>query len=194
MIHEQIEQTAVLAKYLEAFEKIYREHNGFVDEYTQRSEEEISDETLLRGILNCGDLRAHDKANGLAIGSYVLLREYDELSRFDPFFIKLVADRFPGCSVKRSGWFFYPPNTGMGWHTNADQPYTRCYLNWSETGDSYFRYRDPKTDEIITSLDYRGWNIRIFEIGDEPETMLWHCVYSNTRRISIGLKVVKNLM
>lgn len=77
------------------------------------------------------------------------------------------------------------PNPGyMVWHTNSNVKGFRLYCSHAITeGASYFRYEDPITGEIITSWDELGWNFRCFRTDLEP---LWHCVYSETDRISFG--------
>lgn len=87
-----------------------------------------------------------------------------------------------------SGRFLYPVGGYMGWHTNSNCPGTRVYLTYSpqEMG-SYFKYVDNKTGDIVTSWDYKGWTIRIFDIPHNSLEYLWHCVYApNTQRISFG--------
>lgn len=87
-------------------------------------------------------------------------------------------------SVFSSGLFWYPPGCAMGWHTNSKAPGWRIYINFAErAGESFFRYQDPTTSELITLLD-KHWNFRMFHVKqDEP---FWHCVYSNTNRFSLG--------
>jgi hypothetical protein len=83
-----------------------------------------------------------------------------------------------------SGRTWYPENGYMGWHTNSNNKGFRLYCSFArEPGKSFFRFRHPITKEIVTSWDKDGWNFRIFRIGDE---LLWHSVYSETDRFSIG--------
>lgn len=87
--------------------------------------------------------------------------------------------------LRPSGRFWYPSTGYMGWHNNNDNEGYRLYANWAEEGHkSFFRYRDPVTKEIVTSWDKKGWNFRLFECSEETTT--WHCVYSDTNRISVG--------
>jgi hypothetical protein len=89
--------------------------------------------------------------------------------------------------VKNSGHFWYPPAGFMGWHTNLRTPGWRLYINYcEEPGKSFFRYRDPETGTIVTAVD-KLWNFRIFRIT--PEKPLWHAIYSDTNRYSLGYKV-----
>ena len=86
-----------------------------------------------------------------------------------------------------SGRIWYPINGFMGWHTNSNNKGFRVYCTFAKEGNkSFFRYRNPETDEIITSWDKEGWNFRIFKIG---ELNLWHSVYSQTDRFSIGYSI-----
>lgn len=83
-----------------------------------------------------------------------------------------------------SGRIWYPPAGYMGWHTNDNNRGYKLYCTHCRESDkSFFRYRNPYTNEIVTSWDKAGWNFRIFRIQEE---LLWHCVYSETDRISIG--------
>ena len=84
----------------------------------------------------------------------------------------------------QSGRDWYPPNGYMGWHTNANVQGFRLYCSHTPVAQcSYFRYLDPLTNQIETSWDSAGWNFRCFRTDLEP---LWHCVYSQTDRISFG--------
>lgn len=87
-------------------------------------------------------------------------------------------------AVACSGHFWYPPGAYMGWHTNSGAPGWRMYLTHAEEPyKSFFRYRDPSTQEIITSWDAH-WNVRLFEVrSDKP---VWHAIYSETNRFSLG--------
>jgi hypothetical protein len=89
---------------------------------------------------------------------------------------------------RQTGCFWYPNKGYMDWHTNEDNTGYRIYIVYSENGDSFFRYMDPLTEEIITSYDNPGWNMRSFKVGGYNKP-LWHCVLSNTDRISLGFNI-----
>lgn len=108
---------------------------------------------------------------------------------YDSKFIYFLQNKFPNSSIVKSGSFLYPKTGYMGWHTNANSPYLRCYITYSENGDSYFKYRDPDTKQIIIDKDNIGWTLRYFKISAEIDKLFWHCVYSNTTRISYGFKI-----
>ena len=87
-----------------------------------------------------------------------------------------------------TGLFYYPPGGACGWHTNSNNPGERYYLVWTkDSGKSFFRYYDNENDEIVTQYDKKGWALKKFEVGDKK--LLWHCVGSDTTRISIGFKL-----
>ena len=113
--------------------------------------------------------------------------------KYNSKFIYFLQKKFLKSSILLSGNFLYPKNGYMGWHTNADTPYLRCYITYSENGDSYFKYRDPITNEIVTDKDNLGWTLRYFKISNKIDELLWHCVYSNTTRISMGYRIINNL-
>lgn len=83
--------------------------------------------------------------------------------------------------------YWYPPGSYMGWHTNSRFPGWRLYVTYcAEPGKSFFRYRDPLSGEIVTSMD-TGLDFRLFEVSTERR--LWHAVYSETDRFSLGYMV-----
>jgi hypothetical protein len=99
--------------------------------------------------------------------------------------VSLMSPVFPKNKVGISGRIWYPKNGYMGWHTNGDHPGYRLYASWSEEGNkSFFRYQE--NGETVTSYDKQGWNYRLFKVP------FWHCVYSETNRISLGF-VITNM-
>lgn len=89
--------------------------------------------------------------------------------------------------IRNSGNFWYPPGSYMGWHTNLRTPGWRLYINYvEEPGKSFFRYRDPDRGTVITADD-KQWNFRLFKIT--PRKPLWHAVYSETNRFSLGYRL-----
>lgn len=90
--------------------------------------------------------------------------------------------------AERIGHFWYPPTSYMGWHTNSNAPGWRMYVTYcDEAGKSYFRYRDPRTHEIVTSHD-RTWTVRLFKVS--ADDLMWHSIYSDTNRYSFGYRIV----
>jgi hypothetical protein len=81
-----------------------------------------------------------------------------------------------------SGYFIYPPNGGMPWHTNSNLPGIRVYASWSENGNSGMMFAD-NNKKITIDKDNIGWNIRAFNCP------VWHCVWSDCWRVSIGWKL-----
>lgn len=140
-----------------------------------------------RSISNVIVFGAENIADSLRSAAVEALR-----AKVDKRMYKLVKSIFPGISglvVGSSGHFWYPPGSYMSWHTNSGVPGWRVYINHAEEeGKSFFRYRDPSTTKIVTLMD-REWNIRIFRITSASP--LWHAVYSNTNRFSLGYIVYK---
>jgi len=90
-------------------------------------------------------------------------------------------------ALENSGNFWYPPGGCMGWHTNLRTPGWRLYITRADApGRSFFRYRDPASGAIVTARDGLA-NARLFHIT--PAAPLWHAVYSDTDRFSLGFKV-----
>ena len=89
--------------------------------------------------------------------------------------------------VRTSGFFHYPETGYMGWHTNSDNPCKRLYITWTKEGNkSFFRYLE--NDTIITDYDDTGYTVRMFDVKAQ-EPYMWHCVGSETDRISMGFAI-----
>lgn len=115
---------------------------------------------------------------------------FDPMDRFD--LIQCLSMMFEKHSIQQSGNFLYPPGGYMSWHTNSNTPGERVYLTYvPESDKSFFRYRNNQGD-IITSYDKTGWTMRRFHAG-KHDNLLWHCVYSDTYRLSVGFRLMKNL-
>lgn len=85
-----------------------------------------------------------------------------------------------------SGNWIYGPGDYQGWHTNSDVLGQRLYVSWaSENKKSGMKFF--VNDTIIDSPDNKGWNIRLF---NPP---IWHMVYSDCIRASIGFIFSNNL-
>lgn len=86
-----------------------------------------------------------------------------------------------------AGQWWYPPGTYFGWHTNHAYPGWRLYLSHAqEGGRSFFRFRDPDSGAVTTSVD-GPWDLRLFEV--RAERHFWHAIYSATDRFSVGWMV-----
>jgi hypothetical protein len=95
------------------------------------------------------------------------------------------ADQDP--VIAPTACFWYPRGSYMGWHTNSGFPGWRMYVSFSEQpGRSFFRYRNPDSGEIVTSPDDE-WTVRLFLVS--RDRVLWHSIYSETNRFSLGYMV-----
>lgn len=91
--------------------------------------------------------------------------------------------------IKQTGAFWYPKKGFMTWHTNEDNPGYRLYFAYAyEDNMSYFKFVNPETQKIVTSYDRIGWTLRGFRVGRD-EKRFWHCVGSNTNRLSLGFNI-----
>ena len=135
-----------------------------------------------RSISNVIVFGAENIADAHRSASVELLRAKVDKRIFE--LAKTIFPKTPGLVIGSSGHFWYPPGSYMSWHTNSGAPGWRVYINYAEEeGKSFFRYRDTSTSKIVTLMD-REWNIRIFRVSSENP--LWHAVYSNTNRFSLG--------
>ena len=84
-------------------------------------------------------------------------------------------------------------NGFMGWHTNCDNPGHRWYFVYNtDNHSSFFRYIDPDTEQMVTKWEPKGWCLNHFIVGDCHKP-LWHCVYTNSHRVSFGIRQIASL-
>jgi|LULG01.1.fsa_nt_gb hypothetical protein len=123
------------------------------------------------------------------------VEDYDayKIPHYRRIITELSDSLYPTSSIFYTNSICYDgPSAYLSWHTNLNNVGDRVYITYAaESNKSFFRYRDPMTGEIITCPDKKGWQINKFPINEEYP--LWHCVHSDTRRISLGFRVVNNL-
>lgn len=146
----------------------------------------VSDIVEERGLSNCLAYNFGNVAGAVMDEDLAALRQ--EVDRRVLDLARDLFPGFPGLTVENTGHFWYPPGGYMGWHTNLRTPGWRCYLSRADVpGRSFFRYREPRDGRIVTAWD-RGLDIRLFPI--DPAAPLWHAVYSDTHRFSLGYKFI----
>ena len=84
---------------------------------------------------------------------------------------------------------YYPPGGFVGWHTNWNCSTYQILFTWSETGDSYFLYKDTETGEIEKIQERAGWQAHCVYFGsqEEPNQIFWHAAYTNCERFAWAL-------
>ena len=148
--------------------------------------EDVSDIRTEKGLSNCLVFHTRNLPGSVIDDQVLSLRR--RVDRAVELWLEslLQDDEF---SIGVTGHFWYPPGGYMGWHTNHRNPGWRVYVTYAEEpGRSFFRYRDPETDRVVTSVD-DIWNLRLFRVS--PEVPLWHAVYSDTHRHSFGYRIVR---
>jgi Nif11 domain len=89
--------------------------------------------------------------------------------------------------IRFSGSLWYPPSSYRLWHTNETQPGWRMYVIDFDAppadpdDSSFFRYMDPRTEEIVT-LGERPRMVRFFKAEQDPSKLFWHCIVNPTPR------------
>lgn len=87
---------------------------------------------------------------------------------------------------------YYPVNGFMGWHTNWNASGYNILITYnSEENGGYFRYRDPKTKEIVTLIDPKGWSCKVGYFGNrsEEDKIFYHCCSNTAERLTLGYVV-----
>jgi len=151
--------------------------------YTPFIEPKVSLEDLNNIKINYNDLNvAKDISDN--VNRIVYIRDDIHFKNIEEEIKKL----YPNSDVNSSGLFLYPPNGYCGWHTNSRCYGERLYLSYcQDENKSFFRYIDPETNELCTKWEKKGWNVNKFIV--DISNKLWHCVYSDTIRLSIGFNL-----
>lgn len=83
---------------------------------------------------------------------------------------------------------FYPPEGYISWHTNWNAPGYNLIFSWSETGEGWFKYRDPVTKQIVHCQDEPGWQLKAGYFGSfkEKDKILYHAASTDCKRITVS--------
>ena len=85
---------------------------------------------------------------------------------------------------------YYPKDGYIAWHHNADVPGRNLLFTWSETGDGFFKFRNPVTGADETIKDVKGWSAKsIYYYGHqnaETTGYSWHCAGAKCRRFTMA--------
>ena len=89
---------------------------------------------------------------------------------------------------------YYPKNGFMGWHNNWNAHGYNILLSYTQNGGGFFKYRDPKTLEIVEMLDTPGWSCKVgyYGRGREPDKVYYHCAGTYEPRLTLGF-VIPNI-
>ena len=97
-----------------------------------------------------------------------------------------------GDSGQLSGFFYYPPGGFKEWHTDYEDPMSDPEKKWrvymvrtTKDNKSWFQYYGK--DKKIRKIMDRNAHMNLFNLTETPP--LWHGVFSNTHRWSIGIKL-----
>lgn len=159
---------------------LVREQLGMADHYTGENE--------MRRIVDMGTKHGGAAENSVChpikpefydgpdINTYA--RRYSELDR------DLKTELGLGSSALST---LYPPGGFIGWHNNANASQHNLILTWSETGDGWFRFIDPKTKELVTIPDQKGWNMKAGHFGAYGSgDVVYHAARTNCYRMTLS--------
>jgi hypothetical protein len=81
----------------------------------------------------------------------------------------------------------YPPNGFIGWHNNANASAFNLIFTWSETGDGWFKYIDPKTGKLVTMDDSPGWTLKAGYFGEYGSgKVVYHAARTYCTRMTLS--------
>jgi len=102
-----------------------------------------------------------------------------------------------GDKGRLSGFFYYPPGGYKEWHTDYEDPTPDPEKRWriymlrtTKDNKSWFQYYGEEK-KVRKIMDRNGY-MNIFTLPEDPP--LWHAVYSNTHRWSIGIKLDEDII
>jgi hypothetical protein len=92
--------------------------------------------------------------------------------------------------VKITGLFYYPPGGYASWHTNQfdDIGWRFYYIRTTTPGKSWFRYKHVLNDTVHLAPDGEE-HYNMFYLTGDKDDLIWHSVYSDTNRFSVGFRV-----
>ena len=81
----------------------------------------------------------------------------------------------------------YPADGFIGWYNNANASAYNLIFTWSEHGDGWFKYVDPKTQEVVTIQDDKGWNLKAGHFGEYGSgDVVYHSAKTNCYRMTLS--------
>lgn len=83
---------------------------------------------------------------------------------------------------------YYPAGGHIGWHNNCNCPGYNLIMSYNETGNGFFQYMDPISNEIVRIDDVPGWSAKVGYFGsfDEPDKVLWHSARTYEPRLTLS--------
>ena len=93
--------------------------------------------------------------------------------------------------MEARGNFYYPKGAYREWHTNAYHVNGyRMYFIATGKGGSYFNYINPESNQVVNLKDANEYANIFYVYGtDNWDKMIWHSIYSNTDRFSLGFNI-----
>ena len=90
--------------------------------------------------------------------------------------------------VEARGNFYYPKGAFREWHTNAKNiSGYRMYFIAKNEGNSWFNYINPETNQVVNLPDKNEYaNIFYVHNYENWDKVIWHSIYSETDRFSLG--------
>jgi hypothetical protein len=113
------------------------------------------------------------------------------LTWINPYYREPLHKRFyQKYRIRVTGLFYYPPGGYAEWHTNRYDlvGWRFYYIKTSKPGQSWFRYKHARNDTIHLAPDGEE-HYNMFYLEGEEDELVWHSVYSDTDRFSIGLNL-----
>lgn len=108
----------------------------------------------------------------------------------DYYWDKKRLDEMTKLGIEARGNFYYPKGGFREWHTNVHHPrgYRMYFITCPEDNKSWFNYIDPKTNKVYNLPDKNEY-ANIFYVYNDINKVIWHSIYSETDRFSLGFNI-----
>lgn len=180
----------LLEKFRYTYREIYRpeetniclspNQKGMADHYT--------DENEMNRIIEMGEDHKGAASNAYSFAIKPEFYKGDDSTEYRRKWIELDAEMKTELGLKSSALSqLYPPQGFIGWHNNANASAYNLIFTWSETGDGWFKFIDPKTSELVTIHDEKGWNLKAGYFGSYGSgNVVYHAARTNCYRMTLS--------
>lgn len=103
---------------------------------------------------------------------------------------KRIVEELDKLGLEARGNFYYQKYGFREWHTNYihQNGWRMYFISLPNGGDGWFNMIDPNTDQVVNVKD-KDEHVNIFCVDEKY--MLWHSIYSDTDRFSLGFNQIK---
>lgn len=180
----------LLEEFRYTYREVYRPEKTNVclsPDLKDRADQYTDEEEMVR-IINLGEGHDGSASNAYSFAIKPEFYQGENLSEYRRKWIELDSKMKIELGLKISALSqLYPPQGFIGWHNNANASAHNLIFTWSESGDGWFKFIDPKTSELITIHDEKGWNLKAGYFGAYGSgDVVYHAARTNCYRMTLS--------